>query len=57
MFATPSSYMHHKRIGAICRPVERFADAGFVMTKDGWFLEKLDNEISGAARRQRQARR
>lgn len=57
MFATPSSFMHHKRIGAICRPVERFADAGFVMTKDGWFLEKLDNEISGAARRQRQARR
>lgn len=57
MFATPSSYMHHKRVGAICRPVEMFDAAGFVMTKDGWFLDRLDNAISGATRRKRQARR
>ena len=56
IFATPSSFMHHKRVGAVCRPVEMFGEAGFVMTKNGWYLDKVDNEISRAARRQRQTR-
>ena len=50
LFATPASYVNHKRIGGACRPVEDLPDASFVMTKNGWYLDKVVREIRGKKR-------
>jgi hypothetical protein len=50
MFATPASFVNHKRIGGACRPVEDLPDASFIMTKNGWYLDKVVREIRSKKR-------
>jgi len=53
-FANPGSYVNHKRIGGVCRPVDLLPDAGFVMTPNGWHLDKVVRFIGGRGRLRKQ---
>jgi hypothetical protein len=50
LFATPASFVNHRRIGGACRSVENLPDAGFIKTANGWYLDKLVREIRSKKR-------